>query len=1016
MLEADLLWRVKLAARLHDPAEKSLVLFRDPAGHEGGTVRSLRELLDLGKEPEGAANELTKHRLFRNGWSRGLETIVKRADWWAAAADRPQWPTRVELRWSRSPALIHPLSGEVLDLVTLQETGIGDIKDRSFSHFERLYKAACPDFQAIDYKKLLLAFWRFGPELVEDEDFGKLGALWRLLPADTRTPDHSIWDHLDLVSAFAGAFAADPEGQAALLAFTIGPVQSFIAAARKTEDLWAGSHLLACLAWEAMKKVCERLGPDAIIFPRLRGVALTDVWLLRDQGLPEALFENLDWRTQPPDANPLFGAGLPNRFVAIVPASKAQSLAEECGRHVREWMLGLGLRTVDRLLETAGYRQPESPRDESVPAYAQMRAQLQDFPEVHWASVPFSLVVPRDEDRQTKLETDGLCRAMAPFFGVSDQQAAGFLATQAWKVLSKEIEWPEESGLRFYDPNPGVLYPAFFDLGERLLTAAKSLRAFAQSEQEGWRCTLTGEAEWLTHNRDLLRVPPGQRRADGGESTERQARCETLWTRIAERRPAWAREGEHLSALPAIKRLWPTLFVEELRDLAPRGLERFTVSTHTMALAHQLRQWLETSGAVDHELLDEFKQAKAEPVALPRALIRETGADELRRFVKLIPGYLDRLRDLEGEVEEDRGRYARARRRIAEFLGGGRQERPAPLETYYALILMDGDRLGALLSGDERAPGVSYLESFHPQIRAEFARTAEGYPALADYGRQRRPPSPARHMSISGALNDFSQVLVPHIVEEEHLGRLIYSGGDDVMAMLPVADVLQAIGMLRQAYRGEGPDNQAQELLGLRRSQKLLFRRGYAYLNGRLMQTMGTSATLSCGVVIAHHMAPLGFVLNQLRDAERQAKRYRRKRDSRDVDRDAFHIRIIKRSGSTIDLSADWGAPVELLGKMRDFLADPEVSRRAVYHTLDWLKDLPEPDDGSRTRAEALRKMLAYQLARQAGGQAAKQAPELADELVRLTLLQPERRLEWLAQFLTVAEFLARETRTGGKQ
>jgi CRISPR-associated protein Cmr2 len=34
-------------------------------------------------------------------------------------------------------------------------------------------------------------------------------------------PDHSIWDHLDLTSAFAGAFAADPQQEVALLTVSL---------------------------------------------------------------------------------------------------------------------------------------------------------------------------------------------------------------------------------------------------------------------------------------------------------------------------------------------------------------------------------------------------------------------------------------------------------------------------------------------------------------------------------------------------------------------------------------------------------------------------------------------------------------------------------------------------------------------------------------------------------------------------------------------------------------------------
>src|SRR6185437_4355159 len=109
--------------------------------------------------------------------------------------------------------------------------------------------------------------FRFAPDTPAGELFG----LWDLLPADTRVPDHTIWAHLDLVSAFAGAFALDPAGECALLTVALGPVQDFIAAARKASDLWAGSHLLSTLAWQAMKVVCERLGPDAVLFPNLRG-------------------------------------------------------------------------------------------------------------------------------------------------------------------------------------------------------------------------------------------------------------------------------------------------------------------------------------------------------------------------------------------------------------------------------------------------------------------------------------------------------------------------------------------------------------------------------------------------------------------------------------------------------------------------------------------------------------------------------------------------------------------------
>ena len=60
-----------------------------------------------------------------------------------------------------------------------------------------------------------------------------------------------------------------------------------------------------------------------------------------------------------------------------------------------------------------------------------------------------------------------------------------------------------------------------------------------------------------------------------------------------------------------------------------------------------------------------------------------------------------------------------------------------------------------------------------------------------------------------------------------------------------------------------------------------------------------------------------------------------------------------------------------------------------------------------------LASLLAYQLARQADKGAMVFATDLARRLAALTLSQTGKRLGWLQNFMTVAEFLARETRAG---
>jgi len=959
-------WRTKLKARLHEPFTERLT-----------------ELLKL----DGANDK-----------------AIQYAEAWTVAADRPKWLAApwTELNWSAAPKLLHPLSGDELDL---GEFGFGGSDEQSVTkavveHVAQLTKGVDGDAQ-----KSHLALWRFSADLFaqNDSEKKKLAALWRMTPSDGRVPDHSVADHSDLASAFAGAFEKDSQDGAALLALAIGPVQPFIAAARSTSDLWAGSHLLARLSWEVMKPVVQALGPDAILFPRLRGVPLVDLWLRDECDLPAEWFKSCDWQQESSDSNPLFSAALPNRFVAVVPANQAQELAEKCQTHVRKWLQDKGKEVVDRLL-----KEVREAHDESLYCYQQMREQLDGFPEVHWSAVPFSLIGVEDKERQTELKTDALLESMAPLYGAKKDDECGFLGTKVWQALRKEIRW--KGGEEFFVPTPGVLYPAVFDLAERVLASAKSLRQFEQLEQKGWRCSMTGEGEWLTTDKEQLKKSYRQQE-------------NTLWAKVAKERPSWAKKGEHLSALPALKRLWPTLFAEEVgRVLGQKRIDRFVVSTHTMALVHQLDQWLESPAQPSQSLQEACDKHQPERgVALPKRLLERHRSGGRLKAAKQLLGLLELASELDDESEAEQIKKVVTDTLKGESGEGSRQE------TYYSLLLMDGDRMGKILSGDVDH-SITYVKSFHQGIQDGFAKQLNGNPQLKRYAEQKRAVSPSRHMAISGALNDFSQKMVRHVVEQEHLGKLIYAGGDDVLAMLPVADLLPAAARLSQVYSGVAQGEQKADL-------KL--KSGFAELEGLLYRTMGSTATVSAGLVIAHHRAPLWKVMNELRAAESVAK---------NSGRNCLHLKIIKRSGNLLKLTLPWGElmkpseknqkededgcglnPLGLLLKLCAYLRDEAVSRRAVFHSLAWLKDLPEPKE----EAEMLQSLLLYQLKRQAGDKKSvsdyHDLAGLAQGLARLAAShnevqrdgsQPSEQdgeakggLDYLSNFMAVAEFLAREGR-----
>ncbi|MDP2824015.1 MAG: type III-B CRISPR-associated protein Cas10/Cmr2 [Sulfuritalea sp.] len=978
------LWLAKLAAWTHDPAEKALVLMRDPAGHEGGTVRALREIF------------------FPGGMPAEIKHAIKQGDHWAAAADRPQFggggrEPWAQVRFDQHPVLIHPLSGEEFDLGKLADIDPAHIKALSGIHFDELIVS---DNGIIDTKKTALNFWRFGPEL----DQSTLPLLWQLLPADTRMPDHTIWAHLDLTSAFAAAFVSDENKDAALLSMSFGPVQDFIAQSRSTSDLWAGSHLLARIAWEGLKVIAEEIGPDAVIFPQLRGVPQVDLWLRDEIGLPAERFAATEWATEKTDANPLFMAALPNKFVAIVPAGRAADLAEKITAAVRGWVNSNAQAMLAELLEKAGFA-----NDPTLPCHAQLAQQLAGFPEVHWAAVPFALIARDDKGKAVPKQAD-LAAASRPFLGNIDKP--GFLGTPTWQLLSNELvvdgqtgfmPKPDDAyghgaafwiidGAALFTPNPGVLYPAIYDLLDRVAAAAKAARPFAAQASEGFRCDLTSDAEWLTTDRAHLALPKGQRK-------------ETLWAKAAEQFPGLLKKGEHLSAIALLKRMWPRRFTQELRGLLDEDVNRYVVSTHTLALAGSLERWIDAdAGRAD--LLPEAQTVTALPRRLMKKLSGKSAAT--KRLARCLPAWLDAADDEE-----------RASRRLAsaDFLG----EKP---EAYYAFILMDGDRMGAWLSGTEADYQLTYRDTWHPKIRHSVDKK---FSALNDYLNAKRAVSPAHHMAISAALNDFALHLARHVVEDLCKGKLIYAGGDDVLAMVSVDDLMRCLLLLRLAYSGIWPEqgDALTDLLGLRNERGMArLRRGHALHDGRLLRLMGEKATASAGAVVAHHQTPLSRVLRELRATENRAKtEYKGKRD-------AFSINLLKRSGGAVHLTLPWLAPgtddwktalkgdltdspAALLMRLRDSFAG-NTSRRAAYITQGWLADLPTTAQiGTETLRDLLTANLAHQLQRQGGNAAAALGRPLTTLACALGQRDEKHPTETIRATLAVAEFLAREGRAG---
>jgi CRISPR-associated protein Cmr2 len=981
-------WKTILAAWVHDPAEKALVLLRGKSHEEGTTSELFKMIFSTDKIPDDLAG------------------FVKKADHWAAAGDRVSLPWKkdqpyykdLQVKFADRPELVHPISPKTRIEVkeTFRDVVVEHLESVSTDHFEEFI---VKNGDGIDYKKTFLRFWRFGPETPAKG----LNILWQVLPADTRCPDHTIWDHLKFCSCFAGIFSLGDEP--ALLAVSLGPVQGFIAQARSVSDLWAGSHFLSQLAWQAMLPIVEKYGPDFILFPDLHGVPAVDQWLVKESIWPSESLKPWEYETEVNgkkeiktvalDRDPRMAAALPNRFVAVVPSGSITDITNKIREDVSKWAKKQTEVAAEKFFKKAG--------STSIPDVAkeQIERQMAGFPEIYFSAVPWSVV--REENG--KVNPEELFRMFEVFLPEGETLSKHDEGT--WDILSRPLK-SRKSDWTFFEPNRGAAYPHIYNLTDRLHAASKATRNFKQVIQEGYRCTICGEREWLTDNRNLLFLPRGQRK-------------ESPWNKVEDALGS-VRKGEHLCAWCTLKRFWPSVYPEMVKA---EGKRRFVVSTHTMALATSIESALERikEVTVKHDKLIRRlsgSTAKMDRAAFPRRLWRklrdiEVEHPEFFNAMTKLPVLLDCLSD---QDEKDEGQLREIEKDIKKLLGDR-------LETYYALILMDGDRMGEWVAGSsENLP--RYKEILHSSIVNNLENE---FSEIQEFLNSRRPNTPARHQAISKALNNFSLNLARIVVEEMFNGKLIYAGGDDLMAMVSVPALPALMLALRALYSGvlfdEEKDEKSklEDLTGRKSANfKVKLKKGYALFekgkNRNLYTTMGPEATASIGAVVAHHKAPLARVLRSLRSAEQKAKN--------EGGRDAFCITIEKRAGGTSHLVGKWWFedPVEtedpldttmgVLISLSRALAGEGVSRRAAYIIHEQLRDIP-PD------RDAIEKTIAYRLDKQ--GINDKKAAWLASRLAELAeyhsflddhndqrgSVPPMNK--WLQNFFITAEFFARPER-----
>lgn len=830
----------KLSAFLHDPIDKPFILMQGES-HEQRAAR-LADLLQVSLEkaegPDWIASAMERVLLHR-------ESSLKE---------------ELQVKFLDSPEIKHPLSGRNLNCKEIRTFPVHKIKE--------IVEKSASELAVDDPEKQYLTLWRNYLAKIRQNSPSETKKYWSVIPADTRIPDHSIFEHLRMTSACFNAMA-DKENDVlrhnlAFLLCTIGPVQSFIATARKLQDLWMGSFILSYLTWAGIKVVVQKYGPDAIIFPDLYKQPLVDHWLKIEKGIEPLGYIEKD----------LVLPSFPNRFLAIIPSDIVNEVGKEVESEIRETFLTKGFEAIHNLKGKSIGRLPGLKIDPQL-----FEDQLKHFLNIYWVAVPW----PQSEDGRADWQV-----ALDTFSSYYFPEHIGHFK-EALQFFSDKGQYP---------PNIGTVYELLYGFTEKAMGSRKSIRNFDQVLEEGQKCSLCGERRAFKESEEIRKYQKGL-----------------------------MAEKEFLCGVCLIKRLGQFAFDDIFKaylDIEFPSIAEVAVSNLKLRL---LQKKQDDFKAYVEQCRSLFKEDVAHSTHLLPKVKAETGYKGINIggefFIKdfLTESNLKQALNLDSDKPLPKDK-ANQLNNLTEKLTAliSASFTPTP---YYAVIMLDGDNMGGWLKGDF-APTID--QAFHSRV---WENLPEDYKKdLKKVCREgKRPMSPAIHGAISAALRDYSLSLVKRIVEEHHLGKLIYAGGDDVLAVVNLRDLFSVMVELRGAFSGH-----------IDRSMNVDFTEevsGFVDMGEDLIMTMGPTATASAGVVIAHYKMPFALVLDKVRDMEKKAKKLE--------DKDAFAISLMKHSGEVSEGVAKWkyednnypGGTVAILGKLADWIRTDWISNKFIYSFQD---------------------------------------------------------------------------------
>ena len=409
---------------------------------------------------------------------------------------------------------------------------------------------------------------------------------------------------------------------------------------------------------------------------------------------------------------------------------------------------------------------------------------------------------------------------------------------QAWLKLAEHV-WQHDQLDAVANPKTREIWErqhgSFWDISwvitqddsdSSLMDQRKNWRShYAQEGEPGVKCmVMTGWQE----------LSGSQRPGKQGES---------FWQMLREGKRTDIGDGEQLCALAYVKRRFVRHFASFKGQLAS-GLTVYgwtlavgMPSVSYMAAVHWLEKLLQCASDEDVWLLlqaaRQVNESRDEWDTHIACLINAAGrwtSDNDKRQLLALDGnlFFDHVQASAAAYDYDPRRMQALTQALHQF----KQKHPqftASLSPFYAILLMDGDSLGSHMADKAKQPLISQ----------SLERFTHGVPAVV----------------------------------AEHNGYLIYAGGDDVLAMLPLEDAMRCAAAVRTLY--------------------------LASFKGTAIPT-----SISAAIEYAHVKMPLGKVLGDahslLDDVAKDG-----------AGRDALAVRVWKPGGMALQWAQPWAVALQ---------------------------------------------------------------------------------------------------------